>query len=116
MSDLPIAELRNLDENFPELNLNNYNHEDVEKLNGWGIEVVMLIPALLDAAEELDRLKAECEPFLKEGESPAECIARNRRDVISILGELAKERAECERLREKLRIAEIYAALDQKRK
>lgn len=36
--------------------------------------------------------------FLKDGETTAECIARNRKDADMLLGELAKERLKCEAL------------------
>lgn len=41
----------------------------------------------------------DCAPYLKEGESPAECIARNRKDADMLLGELAKERRLVERFK-----------------
>lgn len=34
-----------------------------------------------------------CQPYLKDGETPAECIARNRRDVDIALSSLARDRA-----------------------
>lgn len=45
---------------------------------------------------------AECGPYLKDGESPASCIARNRADVHSMLTLLANEKKRCEALREAL--------------
>ena len=33
-----------------------------------------------------------CTPYLKDGETPAECIQRNRKDVTQLLWMLAKER------------------------
>lgn len=41
---------------------------------------------------------AACAEFLKEGETVAECIARNRRDADAMLGALAKERMRVEEL------------------
>lgn len=40
-----------------------------------------------------------CSPFLKDGETPAECIARNRRDVDGCLTMLIEERRKVEALR-----------------
>lgn len=34
----------------------------------------------------------DCQPFLKDGETPAECIARNRADLNIALGPLAQEK------------------------
>ena len=39
-----------------------------------------------------------CDKYLKPGESPAECIARNRADVDLVLGLLAKEKRRNEEL------------------
>lgn len=43
-------------------------------------------------------LWAACQPYMKAGETPAECIKRNRDDANSTLEMLANERAENERL------------------
>lgn len=43
-----------------------------------------------------------CTPYLKEHETPAECIQRNRDDVTQMLGMLAKERKELEAARSRL--------------
>ncbi len=40
----------------------------------------------------------DCRPYLKDGETVAECIARNRKDADMLLGELAKERLKREEL------------------
>lgn len=60
------------------------------------------------AAEYPDELEA-CKPYLKDGESPAECIARNRADVATMLRALgvAKLRAE----KAESRIAELESQL-----
>jgi hypothetical protein len=39
------------------------------------------------------QLVADCEPFLKDGETPAECIARNRADINAVMSLLAKATA-----------------------
>lgn len=39
----------------------------------------------------------DCKPFLKDGETPAECIARNRADADLLLADLAKERLRAEK-------------------
>lgn len=36
-------ELATLAEQFPELNMNNYNESEVERLNDWGIQMVQLL-------------------------------------------------------------------------
>ena len=41
-------------------------------------------------------------PYLKDGESVAECIARNRKDTDIVLGQLAKEKFKSERLAREL--------------
>ena len=41
---------------------------------------------------ELKQQVAECEPYLKDGESPAECIQRNRDDAARALKMLAEEK------------------------
>jgi hypothetical protein len=46
-----------------------------------------------EAAHRIHRQRIEeCAPYLKEGETPAECIARNRADVDSTLALLAREK------------------------
>lgn len=47
-------------------------------------------------------LVAACEPYLKDGESPAECIARNRRDVDGCLTMLIEERRKADALAARL--------------
>lgn len=42
------------------------------------------------------QLVAECEPFLKEDETPAQCIARNRADTDAVLTLLVKEKRRTE--------------------
>ena len=51
-------------------------------------------------------LVAACEPLLKDGETPAECIARNRRDVDGCLTMLVAEKRKTEALRARLAEAE----------
>ena len=40
----------------------------------------------------------DCQPYLKDGETPAECIARNRADLNIALGLLAQEKQKNEPL------------------
>ena len=49
---------------------------------------------------------AECSPFLKDEETPAECIARNRRDVDGCLTMLVAEKRKTESLAARLAEAE----------
>lgn len=42
-------------------------------------------------------LEAECAPFLKDGETPAECIARWRAEAVAILELLRQERVRSEK-------------------
>ena len=56
-------------------------------------------------------LVATCEPFLKDDETPAECIARNRRDADGCLTMLIAERRKVEALR--WRLAEVEEELAQ---
>lgn len=65
------------------------------------------------AAGELRRLYAQiaaCEPYLKEGETPAERIQRDHRDSLALMTLLAREKTKNEALLEALR--EIVAAAD----
>ena len=45
-------------------------------------------------------------PYLKDGETPAECVARNRADVDSALSLLAKEKLRAESAEQRLEAAE----------
>jgi hypothetical protein len=47
-------------------------------------------------APDAQRLVAECAPYLKDGETPAQCIERNRKDANAAVGLLAQERAKLE--------------------
>lgn len=49
-----------------------------------------------------EALVEACAPFLKDDETPAECIARNRRDVNGCLTMLIDERRKVESLRSQL--------------
>jgi len=49
--------LRERLDQFPEINLNNYNYDDVAALNQWGIEIALVLDELLDAFDERDRLR-----------------------------------------------------------
>ena len=53
---------------------------------------------LIENAELRERITA-CEPYLKDGETPAECIQRNRDDAGAVLKLLAKEKRKHEALR-----------------
>lgn len=45
---------------------------------------------------DMRKLITDCQPYLKEGETPAECIQRNRNDTGGILKLLAKEKKRAE--------------------
>lgn len=45
------------------------------------------------------RILAECAEYLRPGETPAQCIQRNRHDVSLALGELARCKAELQEWR-----------------
>lgn len=47
----------------------------------------------------------ECAPYLKDGESHAECIVRNRRDIDTLLTLLAREKARMEAAMSAVRLA-----------
>jgi hypothetical protein len=67
-----------------------------------------LCTPLHDHEGELNALRAEveaCREYLKDGETPADAIKRNRDDWRSTLRLLATERAEVERLRAALEAA-----------
>lgn len=53
-----------------------------------------------------EALVEACAPFLKDDETPAECIVRNRRDVDGCLTMLIDERRKVESLRSRLAEAE----------
>lgn len=61
-----------------------------------------------------EALVEACAPFLKDDETPAECIVRNRRDVDGCLTMLIDERRKVESLRSRLAEAEqlLKAAVD----
>jgi hypothetical protein len=57
-----------------------------------------ILYALADALKgapitQARRLIDECQPYLKDDETPAQCIARNRADANAVCGLLAKDRA-----------------------
>jgi hypothetical protein len=56
-----------------------------------------LTAELAEARREMEK----CSQYLKEGETPAECIKRNREDTNSTLRMLADERRKVERLEKK---------------
>lgn len=53
----------------------------------------------MDRALIAERLVEECRPYLKEAESPAECLTRNRTDLARIMGKWATEKMTTARLR-----------------
>ena len=57
---------------------------------------------LLKMNAELQAKLAACEPYLKEGETPVECISRNRKDTSMAMGEWAKALKRLEAAEEKL--------------
>lgn len=52
----------------------------------------------------LRQMLAECEPYLKEGETPAQRIQRERRDTEAVLNLLIREKRKSERMVEALRL------------
>lgn len=56
--------------------------------------------AFLDAQTAPSSQEDGCAPYLKEGETPAECLARNRRDIDVLMTLLAREKEEVARLRQ----------------
>jgi hypothetical protein len=60
--------------------------------------------------EAAHRFLSECTPFLKEGESPKECIERNRADADAVLALLANARRQLSQSQERVR--ELEAALE----
>jgi hypothetical protein len=48
-----------------------------------------------------DQLDA-CRPYLKEGETPAECLARNRADIVRLMGKWGAEKMRSAKLRDDL--------------
>jgi hypothetical protein len=55
---------------------------------------------------EAGEILQACKPYLKDGETPAECIQRNRSDVGSVMSLLAKEKFRIEAV---LRLADEMA-------
>jgi hypothetical protein len=49
-----------------------------------------MVAVPLDKLQDMQRRLSDCEEYLKEDETPAECIARNRKDANTILKLLAK--------------------------
>ena len=43
-----------------------------------------------------------CRPYLKEGETPAECLARNRADIVRLMGKWGAEKMRSAKLRDDL--------------
>ena len=55
------------------------------------------------AGSKINSMKRDldaCRPYLKEGETPAECLARNRMDIGRLMGFLATEKAARDTLQE----------------
>lgn len=64
-------------------------------LRGWIPEVEAADAELAALRAERDKMAAlvdACAPYLKEGETPAERIERERRDLTTVVGSLARER------------------------
>ena len=49
-----------------------------------------MVAVHLDNLQDMQRILSDCEEYLKEDETPAECIARNRKDANTTLKLLAK--------------------------
>lgn len=55
------------------------------------------------AGSKINSMKRDldaCRPYLKEGETPAECMARNRADIARLMGFLATEKTARDTLQE----------------
>ena len=60
---------------------------------------------------ELRQMLADCDKYLKEGETPAQRIERERRDTEAVLNLLIREKRKTERMREALQhIAEHFSS------
>ena len=57
-------------------------------------EVSDLMAALSPLLERVERDKADCAPYLKDDEAPAECIERNRKDIDALMTVLAQRTRE----------------------
>jgi hypothetical protein len=53
-------------------------------------------------ANELEQQIDACRPYLKEGETPAECLARNRADIVRLMGKWGAEKMRSAKLRDDL--------------
>jgi hypothetical protein len=54
------------------------------------------------AGSKINSMKRDldaCRPYLKEGETPAECLARNRADIAMLMGKLGEEKMRSAKLR-----------------
>lgn len=67
--------------------------------------------AALAKVQVLEAERDQCAPYLKEGETPAECICRNRADVDTALGLLAQEKARMGKIKAIRNEADYDAAL-----
>ncbi len=67
--------------------------------------------AALDVLTRLLNERDQCAPYLKEGETLAECICRNRADVNTALGLLAQEKARMGKIKAIRNDADYDAAL-----
>lgn len=54
---MDIEELKRLHADFPEINLSNFGVGEVDALNGWGIEVALMLPAIIAKLEAAQRLR-----------------------------------------------------------
>lgn len=67
--------------------------------------------AVIGDVRELRQMFADCEKYLKEGETPAQRIERERRDTESVLNLLIREKRKSERMREVLnQIAQHFSS------
>lgn len=67
------------------------NNESIERSSN-------MVAVPLDKLQDMQKRLSDCEEYLKEGETPAECIARNRHDTSTTLKMLAKCMGEKEAL------------------
>jgi len=57
------------------------------------------------AGSKINSMKRDldaCRPYLKEGETPAECLARNRADIVRLMGKWGAEKMRSAKLRDDL--------------
>lgn len=85
--------------------------------HGMGVHprcLISLESKLESVQKQYEKYAADCyacTPYLKEGETPAECIARNRADTQSVLRMLAEDRTKLEQAQAKLEKAMAHPSV-----